>query len=225
MSNKGNKNNSLKHGAHATEVLLWSEKYADYEALRVGLNLEYFPNGSSEEYLVDNLRDFLWRRKRLERHERLNLKKRLDQTRLNSEVAYHISNICAKAPDFKQATTVHQVEELLAILSPFYRSTILSRWPPPTGKDAAGNDRDPDTWGAKIAAGMSSWVPPDRLEDADEYLAVLDLAEFDEALARIDRLDAMIDRTIKRLLQLKAQKQIHRQLEPKLINNTAAAGE
>ena len=60
MSRKGNKSNALKHGANATEVLLWSEKYEDYEALRVGLNLEYCPDGSSEEYFVNNLRDFLW---------------------------------------------------------------------------------------------------------------------------------------------------------------------
>ena len=53
-------------------------------------------------------------------------------------------------------------------------------------------------------------TPLSRQEDADEFLAVLQLEEFDQALARIERLDAMIDRTIKRLLQLKAQKQILR---------------
>ncbi len=32
MGNK--KRNALKHGANATEVMLWSERYEDYEALR-----------------------------------------------------------------------------------------------------------------------------------------------------------------------------------------------
>jgi len=41
------------------------------------------------------------------------------------------------------------------------------------------------------------------------------------ALARIERLDAMIDRTIKRLMQLKTMKQMHGQLEPKLIEVSA----
>ena len=66
-------------------------------------------------------------------------------------------------------------------------------------------------------------TPLSRQEEADEFLAVLQLDEFDQALSRIERLDAMIDRTIKRLLQVKAQKQILRQLEPRLINNTIAA--
>jgi hypothetical protein len=72
---------------------------------------------------------------------------------------------------------------------------------------------------------MSSWTAPSRQEDADEFLAAFDLDEFDQSLARIDRLDAMIDRTIKRLLQLKAQKQIYRQLEPKLTNSTTVSRE
>ncbi len=41
------------------------------------------------------------------------------------------------------------------------------------------------------------------------------------ALARIERLDAMIDRTIKRLMQLKTMKQMHSRLEPKLIDVSA----
>jgi hypothetical protein len=225
MSKTRNKQNALKHGAHAAEVLLWSEKYEDYEALRVGLDLEYFPSGSSEQYLVSNLLDLLWRRKRLQRHERIKTQKRLEKVRHQNYLAYHIANLRAMAPEFEQATTVEQVEKLLSILSPLYRNTILPKWPVPSGKDSAGSDHDPNTWGAKIAEGLASWTPPDRLEDADAFLAVLDLDEFDEALTRVERLDAMIDRTIKRLLQLKTQKQIFRQLEPKLINSTTAAAE
>ena len=41
------------------------------------------------------------------------------------------------------------------------------------------------------------------------------------ALTRIERLDAMIDRTIKRLMQLKTMKQMHGRLEPKLIDVSA----
>jgi hypothetical protein len=37
--------------------MLWSERYEDYESLRVGLNQEWTPNGSTEEYLVQTLLD------------------------------------------------------------------------------------------------------------------------------------------------------------------------
>ena len=126
MSKKSNKQNALKHGAFAREVLLWSEKYEDYEALRVGIDLEYFPSGSSEQYLAQTLLDLLWRRKRLERHERITTQKRLDKIRYDNTTAHHIANLRAQAPGFKGATTVEQVEELLAILSPLYRSNILA---------------------------------------------------------------------------------------------------
>jgi hypothetical protein len=43
------KRNAVKHGANTKEVMLWSEKYEDYESLRAGLNQEWTPNGSTEE--------------------------------------------------------------------------------------------------------------------------------------------------------------------------------
>jgi hypothetical protein len=46
MANK--KRNALKHGASAREVMLWSERYQDYEALRDGLYQEFNPSGSTE---------------------------------------------------------------------------------------------------------------------------------------------------------------------------------
>jgi hypothetical protein len=49
----------------------------------------------------------------------------------------------------------------------------------------------------------------------------MDLDEFDMALNRIERIDAMIDRAIKRLMQLKTMKQMHGRLEPKLIDVSA----
>ena len=63
-----------------------------------------------------------------------------------------------------------------------------------------------------------AWKPAPRHEQADEFTKILDLDEFDTALARIERLDVMIERTIKRLMQLKTMKQMHGRLEPKLID-------
>ena len=60
-----------------------------------------------------------------------------------------------------------------------------------------------------------------RHEGPDEFVKVFDLDTFDDDLARIERLDAMIDRTIKRLMQVKTMKQMHARLEPKLIDLSA----
>ena len=177
------KRNALKHGANAKEVMLWSERYEDYELLRAELYLEFAPSGSTEEYLVRTLLDLRWRRRRLDCHEQITIQKRLDKIREENETSRHIENLRSFASEFNEATSVEKVEALLAPLSSLYSNTIRQRWPLQTGEV-------PNTWG-----------PPRRHEQAYEFMAIVDLEKFDMALARIERLDAMIDRTIKRLMQ------------------------
>jgi hypothetical protein len=209
MANK--QRNALKHGASAKEVMLWGESYKDYKALREGLYQEFSPSGGTEEYLVETLLDLRWRRRRLEFFERIVVQKRLDKVRNENERSHHVDNLRSLAPKFCEATSVEQVEAVLAALSPIYRNTILSNWPFKAGDD-------PQKWGLKIAEGLLAWKPAPCHERADEFVKILDLDEFDMALDRIERLDAMIDRTIKRLMQLKTMKQMHGRLEPKLID-------
>jgi hypothetical protein len=208
------KRNALKHGTNAKEVMLWSERYEDYESLRAGLNQEYTPDGSTEEYLVQTLLDLRWRRQRLDRYGQISVQKRLDKIRDDNQTSRHIENLGALAPEFNEADRVEKVEAILSRLAPLYSNTIRSRWPLESGGD-------PAAWGAKIGKGLSSWKPPARHEGADEFVEIIDLETFDEELARIERLDAMIERTIKRLMQIKTMKQMYGRLEPKLINLSA----
>jgi len=117
------------------------------------------------------------------------------------------------AAEFNEADSVEKVEALLSALAPLYSNTIRSRWPFKAGED-------PAAWGPRIGKGLASWKPATRHEGADEFVEVIDLETFDEELARIERLDAMIDRTSKRLVQIKTMKQMHSRLEPKLINSS-----
>jgi hypothetical protein len=214
MSRQRGKRNALKHGANARAVLLWGEKYQDYESLRAELYLEFAPSGSTEEYLVQTLLDLRWRRRRLDCYEQITIQKQLDKIREKNETSHHIENLRTFASEFNEATSVEKVEALLARLISLYSNTIRSRWPLQPGED-------PGTWGPKIAKGLLSWDPGPRHEQADEFAKIFDLDTFDDDLARIERLDAMIDRTIKRLMQIKTMKQMHGRLEPKLINLSA----
>ena len=212
MGNK--KRKVLKHGVNASEVMLWGEKHKDYEALRDGLYHEFSPSGSTEEYLVQTLLDLRWRRRRLECYEQIVIEQRLGKIRAANETSRHVENLRSFAPQFAKATSVEQVEAVLAGLIPIYRNTIRRDWPFKTGDD-------PQKWGAEIAEGLLAWEPKPRHEQAGEFTHILDLDEFDTALVRIERLDAMIDRTVKRLMQLKTMKQMHGRLEPKLIDAPA----
>ena len=206
------KKNALTHGANAQEVMLWGETYEDYEALRTRAWEEWSPEGLTEELEVQVLIDLIWRRRRLGRYDRISTQKRLDQIRRDNEQSRHIENLKAFASEFNAADTVEKVHTLLAQLSPLYRNTIKRDCPLRDGED-------PAKWGERIASDLSAWKVPVRHEGADEFLKAIDPDEaFDRSLDRIERLDAMIDRTIKRLVQIKTMKQLYGQLKPKLVS-------
>lgn len=205
------KKNALKHGANAQEIMLWGETYEDYEALRTRACEEWFPEGLTEEFEVKALIELLWRRRRLDRYEKISTQKRLDRIRSDNEQSRHIENLKALASEFSAADTAEKVNALLSQMSPLYSNTIRRDWPLRDGDD-------PVQWGPRIARGLSAWKVPVRHEGADEFLEALDPEEvFDRSLGRIERLDAMIDRAIKRLVQRKTMKQMYSQLRPKLI--------
>ncbi len=207
------KRNALKHGANATEVMLWSERYEDYEQLRAELYLEFSPSGSTEEYLVRTLLDLRWRRRRLDCYDQITMQKQLNEIRENNERSHHIEEISEVVSEFECADTVEKVEAIFSALHPDDSDLIRSLWPFEAGAD-------PAAWGTKMREDVARWTRK-RHEGPDEFVKVFDLDTFDDDLARIERLDAMIERTIKRLMQIKTMKQMHRQLEPKLINLSA----
>ena len=151
----GKKRNALKHGANATEVMLWSERHQDYEALRDALYQEFTPCGSTEEYLVRTLLDLRWRRRRLECHEQIVIQQRLDRVRKENEYSHHVDNLRSFAPKFGKATSEEQVEAVLATLSPIYRNTIRDKWPFKSGDDS-------QKWGPQIAEGLTLNAQTDK---------------------------------------------------------------
>ena len=209
----------IKGRVKASEIMLWSETHEEYEALRAGAYQEWCPEGVTEEFEVKTLVQLLWRRRRLDRYEQIGTQKRLDRIRHVNEQSRHIENLRALASEFAAADTAEKVNAILSTLSQLYRIAIQRDWPLKDGDD-------PGNWGSRIASGLSAWKPAARHENADEFLAAIDVEElFDRSLSRIERMDAMIERAIKRLVQIKAMKQMHRQLQPKLVNGTVKAVE
>ena len=207
------KRNALRHGANATEVMLWSERYEDYEQLRAELYLEFFPSGSTEEYLVRTLLDLRWRRRRLDCYDQITMQKQLNEIREDNETSREIEKLAAVASEFEGADSVGKVEVIFSGLDPGYSDLFRSRWPLEAGTD-------PVAWATKMREDLAL-LTEKRHEGPDEFVKVCNLDAFDDDLARIERLDAMIDRTIKRLMQVKTMKQMHGRLEPKLIDLSA----
>jgi hypothetical protein len=93
------------------------------------------------------------------------------------------------------------------------KQTILARWPLEKCKTA-------NAWGSVIAEGLSALVPDERFEDEEEFFTMVKAFPIDEQFSAIERMDATIDRTLKRFMQLKTMKQMFHQLEPKVITNS-----
>src|SRR5260370_37264557 len=103
MSKESKKRNALKHGANAQEVMLWGEKYQDYESLRAELDLEFTPSGSAEKYLVQTLLDLRLRRRLLDRHEQITTQKLVDEILEENETSRHVENLRSFASEFNEA--------------------------------------------------------------------------------------------------------------------------
>src|SRR6266849_690856 len=129
MSMASKKRNALKHGANAKEVMLWSERYEDYEQLRAELYLEFSPSGSTEEYLVRTLLDLRWRRRRLDCYEQIIMQKELNEIREDNETSREIEKLAAVAAEFEGADTVEKVEVIFSGLDPGYNEVFRSHWP------------------------------------------------------------------------------------------------
>jgi hypothetical protein len=74
------------------------------------------------------------------------------------------------------------------------------------------------------------YEPEDQLEGPAKFIAILDPDLVEANMARSDRIDEAIDRTIKRLMQVKTAKQIFPQMrrnagaDAKLVNVPALSG-
>jgi hypothetical protein len=210
MSKQSGKPNALKHGANAKAVLLWGEKYEDYESLRAAFFKEYYPNGPSEEYLVEALFDLVWRRRRILRYEELQMQKHLTGVRKNNENSPHWANLSKLASAFEKLASAEEVEKQLALIDPLYCNTIRSKWP-------LAKDGDPKVWGDKIAKGLAAVKIPTVYEEGDEFIVVFESASIMLDAMSLERIDAQIETTLKRLVQTKTMKQALDRLHPKLI--------
>ena len=84
------------------------------------------------------------------------------------------------------------------------------------------NKAPPETYREELFGDAAAL--PDRPTNGRELLTKL-VKEFPivERIEQLERIDVVVDRTIKRLMQIKTMKQMHRQLEPKQVESRVIA--
>lgn len=212
---------ALKHDAYIapTQLFMWGEEPADYDELRNGLYAEWTPNGPTEARFVETLADLLWRRRRLDCYDWVLTLRRLREVAGQNLFSRSVEKIHSFAADFDKAKTIAEVDLIINKVSSAIKFdfSILVRLAWPLAPGAA-----PETWGPQIAIGILCAKPPERYEDGEQFAQGLDLTFMDEQLERIERLEAMIEQTVKRLTHTKVMKQRHEALERKPARSSVA---
>jgi hypothetical protein len=203
MSKKENKN-ALKHGVFANAVILPGEDPEEFEELYNSVKREWDPDGPTEDDCVFSLTNYLWRKRRIAR--------------------YYKRKIASAVKADKQI--LHQEIKILVMLERFRDFIVSDDRGPITEQDVTAK------LGKSWAEYFHTYVPREKYQNDNDwltafvriinrYIEMVVEDEFDypktqdilseetfmeRELAIEERLDAMIDKTLKRLAQTKALK-------------------
>jgi hypothetical protein len=200
MRKKDRSKNALKHGVFSRELILPGESRKEYERLLAELEAEYSPSGPSEIYLVNHLASLLWRERRLQVYRQAKLEKRVRTIESKNKTIHWLGALKLLAPEFATATTAKEVEAILATKH-FTPGVITSAVPQPPPDEEA-------KWGPAIAEYLNKMEIPKQLHGIDAFECALDPIEMEREIDQANRLHEEIDKTIKRLAQVKGYKQL-----------------
>jgi hypothetical protein len=197
--------NALKHGAFTKTALLRGEDPEEFEDLHSRLCLEWNPVGPTETDAVLSIAKCMWRKRRVQ----------------NFLVAHLLScELDPAHPTYNETDTVLRL--VCAIQEPdsfegytrmLSRSLSVARFNMLEEKFPRENFGSASEWAQAVRNEMISvWLP--ALDGpSNAALAFASVGNFPQELFKLElaldeRLDAMIDRAVKRLIQTKAMKQM-----------------
>jgi hypothetical protein len=185
-------------------TILPGESLETFECLHRELYEEYSPAEISEQRLVQRLASLYWERDRLDRYMQFKLETRQAELMRQFSAAQSTKRLKSQALKAQEAAVLKKAKEYLDEADGI---TVENSEQIPAAKY-----RDPGELFEQIAA------LPDRPANGRElFLELVEEFSIVERHKQLEQIDATIDRTIKRLLQLKTMKQMYRQLEPKVI--------
>jgi hypothetical protein len=244
------KPNALKHGGFSRSELLPWEDVNEYEELRRGLKEEFEPTGPLQEDCVNTILSCMWRKRRVRDKRNLDTAAALDRAenrvlwedppplfdtdieRIKYSLANSRSEPRSKPPeDYQQllgfSSSLYRERdkrllELSISMLPHEFSAHLREKVPPENFESTRH------WIVALKKEVDTALLPmvrERGHDPDAYLATaaafLTGDRVLEDLSTEERLDAAIDRAMKRFYQLKLARQLDRPHQPELIGRKA----
>ena len=200
----GGRNNAFKHGAFSLDLVLPDEKSEDFEQLHQGLIEEWRPTGALEEDTVLTIAQGIWLKRRVARF--YDREATWAQEHAGEEELNHTDTV-ARLLDGVQSA--EEATEFIGSLPKRFREEIEIKIP----RSIFTNDQN---WIQKVKSllpklidgyEMAIRVEQGSLKFKAEKAALLrDLTT--KKILLDERLDARIDKAIKRLAQLKTFKQV-----------------
>ena len=190
-------------------TLLPGEDLQHFEDLLKSHFEEFRPDGTTEEFHTREIAKLRWERDRYERSQQLSMFRRQWEFANINQFLHGIRKLRPLAPEFQAAKRTEDVEKVLSKVDERVATFVRRRWPLESSNQS-------ENWGSVIAEGLATL--PDLIGDPAQQILLLQ-EEFPalERLHKLEQFDAKIDRTITRLMRVKTMKQMHRQLEPKVI--------
>ena len=205
---------AVKHGAFAKTAILPGDDPIEFEELHSALIEEWAPVGPTEEDAVLSIAKGVWRKRRLQKFRHTEI----EMCRYNPEHPLYdearglrtVLNTMETDLDLMESRPdlFEGVIRMAIISAPSYLGTTLERLCPREKFESVSD------WFAMLRVIISGLLrrheergeDPDVLLDRSAKVHTPDVV--DHELAVDERIDAMIDRAVKRLVQTKAMKQM-----------------
>ena len=201
---RGGKNNAITHGAYSEDLILPGESVREFKLLHRGLIEEWKPTGALEEDTVLTIAQCIWLKRRVDRFY-------YDEASWAQEHPKEedLEDAFRRAKMLEKVHTVNDVTEIVDQLPELYKTYLEQAVP-------RSNFKDENDWIQFMKTRVLDFLVQHKLViiaqiDSRKFRAVKagEVRELTaKKIALDERLDARIDKAIKRLAQLKAFKQI-----------------
>jgi hypothetical protein len=209
MSNdRSRRPNAYQHGIFCRTTIVPGEDPEEFEALYSALIQEWAPAGETEEDAVLSIAKAIWRKRRAQKF--IQIQVTINSTNPGHPTYDEYESLAAVANTLRATPSINFGDYASRCLEADKVKNLIDKFPRTRYK----SDQD---WANSVIKEIETILMPKvnfRADPAYEYGKLLRSSGtftdnfFDKELRLDERLDIMIDRAVKRLLQIKAMKQM-----------------
>jgi hypothetical protein len=200
--------NAYKHGLFSRTMIVPGEDRQEFEALHSDLIREWMPDGATEEDAVLSLAEAIWRKRRVGQFIEFQFVKNITDPSLPSYNEHRsLSDLALVLREQPEYALKEYAEKCLR---PDMFKFLQTKFP-------RSKFRSTSEWAQAVINEIETVLLPERMppDRASAQIVSLFISTgaftdklFDQELMLEVRIDAMIDRAVKRLIQTKAMKQM-----------------